>query len=152
MMKWNVIEKTARGPRKTDAFASVGRNQLNISSGAVARIKDYKNYKHAEIMRALEGNDVYIGIRLLLEPTPNSLPIRRKKGADGKEINGITISDKITLSKAFGTQIAQKKGFTRYDLMRDKNTPNILMIKLNQDRMQRQAAAQGRFQMSNLYG
>ncbi len=149
LLKWNIVEKKEKAPRRMhSAFASVGRNSLTLSAGAAMMISGHKDYSYAELLTADDGRNRYIGIRLTKSQTENSLPIKRRVSR-GKEVNGITISNRQMLAEAFGRNISEKNGVTRFDVCRDKNYSNILMIPLGQN--EKKASKQGKFGLQNLY-
>ncbi len=147
-MKWTEIERKGCSRQRGEAFISVGRNKLTVSAGAAALIPDSFEYQYATISEAFEGNNRYIGIRLLKERSKNSLTIRRRKSNE-KVIQGMEISDRELLSRAFGSAIAQRDGTTRFEVTRDLTASNILMVKLSQS--EKKAAKQGAFNMKKLY-
>ena len=126
-MKWEVV-KIPEGKRGRSApYASVGFGRLSLSAAACELVTDYENKKYVELLKGKLNNKICIGVRLLEEPTANSLSISRKKDANGKTISGMDITNKKTIEDLFGP-VGSAKKVTRFGVKKDEEEENILII------------------------
>lgn len=125
-MNWEVVEIPSNKKGRTAPYASVGNGRLSLSAASCELITNYDKYTYAELLRGKIGKDPCVGVKLLKEATSNSLAIKRKK-INGKIIAGMEISNKNILLELFGLTATAKKT-TRFDVKKDPDADNILMI------------------------
>ena len=99
-MEWQVY-KVGEASGKSVPFVSIGRGQLIFSAVACKLVNDNGNYKYAKILTGKERNKQVVAVKFLEEYEEYSLPIKRKR-ANGKEIQGMTIANKGAVEDLFG--------------------------------------------------
>lgn len=125
-MEWKTVEisKTRKG---RGCFVSVRDGMIKFSAEASLLIPDYRDYGYAVLMTATEGNKKYVGVKLIKEPTDNSIAVLHTK-YKGNTVNGFKINCKPVVKELFGDLVEQKKT-VRYDVTKDQND-NILTIEV----------------------
>lgn len=114
-INWQVIPaKTVRGQRKSP-FVSVGRGAIDISAAACDLLpNNYKNYTYATLLRS----GTLVGVRLIAytgtgAPDENAIPTTFKR-SEGKDVKGITITNRAMIEDMFGTEIGLQDKATRF--------------------------------------
>lgn len=124
-MTWEVVKidnsKICRGK----PTASVGRNKITLNVAACDLIDNYDSYKYVEFLTN-PFDSTKIGIRFLMEPSSDSVVIKRKQ-AKGKTVGGIDVSSKYHMEKLFGNK-GTHDGTTHYDIVKDQDVDNILIV------------------------
>ena len=126
-MNWEVVKIPENKRGRTTPYASVGFGRLSLSAAACELIENHKEIKHAELLTGKVKNNLCIGVRLLTEPTANSLAVSRKKDSNGKFVTGMDICNKATIEKLFGPAGSANK-ITRFNVRKDDDSDNILII------------------------
>ena len=77
-MEWDVvaIEETSGN---NVAFVSIGRGQLDFSAVACELVGDNGQYKYVKLLTAKEDGKPIVGVKFLIDPEPNTLPIKKYK-------------------------------------------------------------------------
>lgn len=123
-MEWQVV-KIKQADGRSSAFVSIGRGQLDFNAEACKLVEDTGNFKFAQILTAKENGEVVFAVKFLEEYDENCITIKRKS-IDGKVIQGMTIRNKGTIEKLFGTN-GVKEGMTRYPVtLIEKNILKIM--------------------------
>lgn len=122
-MEWQVVTIKQEDGRSS-AFVSIGRGQLDFNAEACKLVKDTGNFKFAQLLTAQENGKIVFAVKFLEEYEENCIIIRRKI-ADGKVVQGMTVRNKGTIEKLFGKN-GVKQGMTRYPVALAEN--NILKI------------------------
>ena len=126
-MNWEVVKIPENRRGRTTPYASVGFGRLSLSAAACELIENHETIKHVELLKGKINNKLCIGVRLLREPTANSLAVSRKKDANGNYVTGMDISNKRTIEELFGPAGSAQKT-TRYNVRKDEDADNILII------------------------
>lgn len=124
IMEWQVVQiKQTDG--RSSAFVSIGRGQLDFNAEACKLVEDTGNFKFAQLLTAQEKGKLVVAVKFLEENEENCIPIKRKS-ADGKVIQGMTVRNKGTIEKMFGKN-GVKQGMTRYPVtLVEKNILKII--------------------------
>ena len=125
-MDWSIVKISSDKRGRHVPFASIGFGKISLSAAACELIDNYEQYNYTELLRGKKDNKLCIGVRLLKEPTQDSIRIKRKI-VDNKPIAGITIECKNTIEELFGITGTARK-ITRYNVERDADAKNILII------------------------
>lgn len=124
IMEWQVV-KIKQADGRSSAFVSIGRGQLDFNAEACKLVEDTGNFKFAQLLTAQENGKVVVAVKFLEEFEENCIIIRRKN-ADGKVIQGMTVRNKGTIEKIFGKN-GVKQGMTRYPVtLVEKNILKII--------------------------
>ncbi len=99
-MAWQVV-KVGKASGKTIPFVSIGRGQITFSAVACQLINDNGQFKYAQFLKDKENGKPIIGVKFLEEYEDDSIPVKRKR-ANGKEIQGMTIANKGIIKELFG--------------------------------------------------
>ena len=126
-MKWEVVKIPENRRGRTAPYASIGFNRLSLSAAACELIEDHYNIKYVELLKGKLNNKLCIGVRLLKEPTSNSLAVSRKKDSNGKYVTGMDITNKRVIEDLFGP-VGSAKKVTRFNVRKDEESENILII------------------------
>lgn len=126
-MNWEIVKIPENRRGRTTPYVSVGFGRLSLSAAACELIKNHESIKYAELLKGKFNNKLCIGVRLLTEPTANSLAVSRKKDANGKLVTGMDISNKRVIEDLFGPSGSAQKT-TRYNVRKDDDADNILII------------------------
>lgn len=124
-MEWEIV-RIGETSGKNVPFVSIGRGQLIFSAEACRLVNDDGNYKYAQLLTAKEGRKKVVAVKFLHEYEENSIPVKRKK-ANGKDIQGMTIANKGIITELFGKD-GSNDGTKRrrVELVVDK--PNMLKV------------------------
>ena len=122
-MEWEVFKLKQTGGR-TAPFVSIGRGTLDFSQAACELVGDNGQYKYAQILTGKEKGKAVVAVKFLEEYTDNCIPIKRKK-ADGKVLNGMTVRNKDAIESLFGID-GSNKGMVRHKV--EPIGENILKI------------------------
>ena len=123
-MEWQIV-KIKQVDGRSSAFVSIGRGQLDFNAGACKLIEDTGNYKFAQLLTAQENGKVIVAVKFLEDYEENCIIIRRKS-AEGKIIQGMTVRNKGTIEKIFGKN-GVKQSMTRYPvILVEKNILKII--------------------------
>lgn len=124
-MAWEVVKidnsKICRGK----PTASVGRNKITLNVAACDLIDNYESYKYVEFLKDT-SDSTKIGIRFLMEPSADSVVIKRRQ-ANGKTVGGIDVSSKCHMEKLFGNK-GTHDGTTHYDIVKDQDADDTLIV------------------------
>ena len=126
-MNWEIVKIPENRRGRTMPYVSVGFGRLSLSAAACELIENHETIKYAELLKGKNNNKLCIGVRLLREPTANSLAVTRKKDSNGKPVTGMDISNKRVIEELFGPSGSAQKA-TRYNVRRDETDENILVI------------------------
>lgn len=114
-INWQVIPaRTVRGQRKSP-FVSVGRGAIDISAAACDLLPgDYHSYTYAMLYRS----GTLVGIKLISHngigsPDKDAIPTSFKRSG-GKEVKGITITNRAMIEDMFGTEVGLQDCTTRF--------------------------------------
>ena len=123
-MEWDVvtIEETSGN---NVAFVSIGRGQLDFSAVACELVGDNGQYKYVKLLTAKEDGKPIVGVKFLIDPEPNTLPIKRKE-QKGRKIKGMLVANKGVIEKLFGKDGANN-GMVRHKVCL-ADEPTILKI------------------------
>ncbi len=122
-MEWEVFKLKQTGGR-TAPFVSIGRGTLDFSQAACELVGDNGQYKYAQILTGKEKGKAVVAVKFLEEYADNCIPIKRKK-AEGKVINGMTVRNKDAIESLFGID-GSNKGMVRHKV--EPVAENILKI------------------------
>lgn len=128
LMNWETVEIN-KPRRRTEAFASVGRNSITLSGGACQLIDGYPKYTYAQILRATDNGKRVIGIRFCLENESNSLRINKRKVNSEVVAYSGSLNSKPVMEELFGLIGTQNK-VTTYPITLDPDEKNVLIIHL----------------------
>ena len=126
-MNWEVVKIPENKRGRTMPYVSVGFGRLSLSAAACELIENHESVKYVELLKGKINNKLCIGVRLLQEPTANSLAVSRKKDSNGKFVTGMDISNKRVIEDLFGPSGSAQKT-TRYNVRKDDEADNILII------------------------
>ncbi len=124
-MSWTVIKNSNEVLSRKAAFISVGHNKMTLNTSACELLGDYDKYRFVQFLTDPDRPSV-IGMQFLTENTVNSISIKRKE-FNGKKTGGFEIGSKYFAESLFG-QEGTKKEVTRYPVIKDNDTDNILII------------------------
>jgi len=110
-MEWSVV-KIDQTSGKNVAFVSIGRGQLDFNAVACDLIGDEGQYRFAQILQAKERGRTVFAVKFLVEPEPDTIPIKRKT-QNGKPIKGMSVVNKGVISELFGKD-GSNDGMVRY--------------------------------------
>ena len=127
-MNWETVEIN-KPRRKTEAFASVGRNSIILSGGACQLINDFPKYGYAQIMRGQIDGKKVLGIRLCENSEKNSLRIIKRKVNNEIIAYSGSLNSKSVVEELFGLIGTQNK-VTNYSITLDPEERNVLIIHL----------------------
>ena len=121
---WSEVE-IPQTSGKNIPFVSIGRGQLDFNAAACDLVNDDGiSYRFAKLFTAQENSRTVVGIKFLNESEKNTIHITRK-AQNGKQIKGITVVNKGTVSKLFGKN-GEQNGAIRYKV--EKICDNMLKI------------------------
>ncbi len=126
-MDWETVTLDSSRQGKTTAFASIGFGRITLNSAACSLIKNFTDYKYAQILKAYKNEKLCVGIKLLKDYKENSIKIGKRKFNGDIVENSLNIDNKPLIEDLFGKQGIQNKA-TRYAVVLDEDDKNILVI------------------------
>ena len=129
-MNWETVE-LSKPTRKTEAFASVGRNAISLSGGACSLLADYPKYSFVQILRGTKNGKKVLGIRLLTQDEKNCLKLKKRKANNEIVAFSGIIYNKPIMEELFGIVGVQNK-VTTYPVSLDEDEKNILIIHIEE--------------------
>lgn len=128
IMNWETVKIKNDQRGRTMPYASVGFGRLSLSTAACELIENFESYTLVELLKANDGNKLFIGVRFLKseDRTENALPIKRRM-VNGKIVGGIDIMNKGMMQDLFGDTGTQNR-VTRFCVKKDPDDSNILII------------------------
>ena len=124
-MKWETVKLTGNVKSKGKPYASVGFSRISLSAAACELIENHQSIQYVEFCKA--SGSTWVGLRLLKEPTADALKVSRKKDSNGKYVTGMDITSKAMIENMFGL-IGSAKKVTRFNVKKDEDTDNILIV------------------------
>ncbi len=126
-MAWEVVKIDSSRQGKNTAYVSVGFGRLALSSAACDLIKDFNEYKYAQLLKDRKEGKLLIGIKLYKEFEANTIKIGKRKFKGTVIEKSLLIDNKRIIEDLFGIQGAQNKS-TRYPIILDENDKTLLII------------------------